>query len=197
MKKQKTKQRMDPLIRNIIILMIVLIIADLAVILYFQKQASRAAKVSEQQGVTEIAAEEYINPEAGKLRTLKTSGEFEKKMPVFQDKLKFNLTFDPILAGPNNLHVLQVCCPAGYSKEFYTAKMLWAFLLYEFEPGVPTATLFDIDNKAKTGRFVIVILDKTSDEAAIKAVSVTIFIELLKQYMPSYSWEGSVRKELM
>jgi hypothetical protein len=93
--------------------------------------------------------------------------------------------------------VLEVCCPAGYIKEFYTNEMPWAFLLYEFEPGVPTVTLFEIDKKAKMARFEIVILDKAADESAIKSVAVSIFEELLKQYMPGYEWRGSVRKEIM
>jgi hypothetical protein len=187
----------DPLIINIIIFLVVLVSADLFTILYFQKQMTKHGQPAAGQSISEIVPEEYTNPEAGKLKSLKVGGDFTKKMPVFLDKLKFKLTYDPILAGPDNLHVLEVCCPSGYSKEYYTAKMPWAFILYEFEPGLPTVTIFDIDGKTNKGTFVIVILDKLADETVIKAVSVAVFEELLKQYLPGYVWSGSVRKELM
>jgi hypothetical protein len=205
MKKQKTKyvqirgtkQHMDPLIANIVIFLSVLVAADLFVILHFQKHDAKPPKEPIKQELAEIVAEEYTNPEAGKIKSLKVGGEFDRKMPVFPDKLKFKITYDPALAGPNDLHVLSVCCPAGYSREFYTAKMPWAFLLYEFEPGVPTIVLFELKRNTKTGRYEIVILDKRSDATAIRAVTVTIFEELLKQYLPGYTWTANVRKELM
>jgi len=195
---QELKRGMDPLILNIIVFLIVLVSADLFIILYFQYQAPKSNKPAPaKHAMSDIVAEEYTSPESGKTRSLKTGGDFVKKMPVFPDKLKFKLTYDPILAGPDNLHVLEVCCPSGYSKEYYTAKMPWAFILYEFEPGIPTVTIFDIDGKTSKGTFVIVILDKLADESSIRAVSVAVFEELLKQYLPGYEWSGSVRKELM
>jgi hypothetical protein len=195
--KQAAMQGLDPLIVNIIIFLSVLVTADLLVILYFQKHAVNEVAQAVKQTMSEIAAEEYTNPEEGKIKSLKTGGEFDRKMPVFEEKLKFKLTYDPVLAGPNNLHVLSVCCPAGYSKEFYTAKMPWAFLLYEFEPDVPTVVLFDIDSNTKKARYEIVILDKLADETVIRAVSVTIFEELLKQYLPGVEWAAGIRKEIM
>jgi hypothetical protein len=197
LKKKETSQGLDPLLRNIMLFTAALIIADLITILYFQNQAAKYRQAPIKQNISDIVAEEYTNPETGKLKSLKVGGEFAGKMPVFKDKLNFKLTYDPILAGPNNLHVLSICCPSGYSKDFYTAKMPWAFILYEFEPGLPTVTIFDIDGKTNKGTFVIVILDKLADESAIRAVSVAVFEELLKQYLPGYVWSGSVRKELM
>jgi hypothetical protein len=199
LRKQQLKQKMDPLIINIIIFLAVLVIGDLFTILYFQNQMQKARNTREANSkfVMNAVPGEYTNPEAGNLKSLKTGGEFQKKMPVFKDALKFKLYYDKALAGPNGLYVLQVCCPAGYSKEFYTAQMPWAFLLYDFEPGLPCVTLFEINIAAKTARFEIVILDKTADEQSIRSVSVTMFIELLKQYLPGYQWRGSVRKEIM
>lgn len=191
------KQAPDPLILNIIVFLVILITADLITILYFGSASVKTATAPAEKPLQEIVPVEYTNPEAGNLKSLKVGGEFEKQMPVFAEKLKYKLSYDPILAGPNNIHVLSVCCPAGYSKEFYTAKMPWAMILYDFEPGVPTVTLFDVDGKNNTGKFEIVILDKLADETAIKAVAVTIFEELLKQYLPGYVWSGSVRKEIM
>lgn len=196
-KKNRAVPEKDTLIRDIVIFLAALVIADLLVILYFNWQPAPGRSGTAGNTIMDIAAEEYKNQESGKMDTLKTGGEFDRKMPVFKEKLKFKLGYDPVLAGPNGLHVLSVCCPAGYSKEFYTAKMPWAFYMYEFEPGLPTVVLFDIDKNAKKGRFEIVILDKLAEESAIKAVSVTIFVELLKQYMPGIEWEGNVRKEIM
>lgn len=197
-KAKAQKNHTDPLINNIIIFLAVLVIADLATILYFENQiqktksAEPAAKV-----VVNPAPGEFANPGAGKLQSLKTGGEFEKKMPPFSDALKFRLYYDKTLAGPEGLYVLEVCCPAGYSKEYYTSPVPWAFFLYDFEPGLPTVTLFEINKAEKTARFEIVILDKKADMQSIRSVSVTIFIELLKQYLPGYRWRGSVRKEMM
>jgi len=94
------------------------------------------------------------------------------------------------------MKVLDICCPGGPAKSFYTAEMPWAFILYKFGEGVPTVTLFEINKEEKKGLFEIVIMDKSVKKSAIKAVEVTIFVELLKKYMPGYKWKGSVRKEM-
>jgi len=73
--------------------------------------------------------------------------------------------------------------------------MPWAFILYDFEEGVPTITLFKTDKESGKGMFEIVILDSSRSEADIKAVEVVIFSELLKRYMKGYEWEGNVRVE--
>ncbi len=94
------------------------------------------------------------------------------------------------------MKVLDVCCPGGLAKSFYTAEMPWPFILYEFEENVPTVTLFEINEEKKEGLFEIVIMDKGVKKSAIKAVEVTVFVELLKKYMPGYKWKGSIRKEM-
>lgn len=198
-KKQILGQRTDPIIANIVIFLVVLVIADLGTILYFQGRMQKQKNAAEAaaKAVVNAVPEEYTNPEAGNLRSLKSGGEFERKMPVFKNALKFKLYYDKAIAGPAGLYVLQVCCPGGYPKDFFTAQMPWAFLLYDFEPGIPTVTLFDINKETKRARFEIVILDKKAVEQSIRSVSVTMFVELLKQYLPGYQWRGSVRKEIM
>jgi hypothetical protein len=195
--KRKEKQAIDPLIAQILFLLAALIIADLFTILYFQNRIKTQKPAGGDNAVVSVVGEEYKNPEAGNLRSLKIGGTFSRKLPVFKEPLKFKMYYDRALAGPNDLRVLEVCCPSGYLKDYYTAEMPWAFILYDFEPGLPTVTLFEIEKAAKTVKFEIVILDKTADEQSIKSTSVTVFIELLKQYMPGYEWMGSVRKEIM
>ncbi len=137
----------------------------------------------------------YRNPELEKMKDLKIGGEIEKPMPVFE-KLKFTMSDEPVFGGENPVYSLSVCCPGGLAKEFYTAKMPWAFIMYEYEQGLPTVTVFEMDKGKKQGRFEIVVLDAKADMEKLMAVSVGIYAELLKAYMPGYEWRGSVRQEI-
>jgi hypothetical protein len=74
--------------------------------------------------------------------------------------------------------------------------MPWAFIMYDFEPGLPTVVLFEINSEKKTGRFEIVVLDSKANMETLKAVSVRIFTELVKGYMPGIEWKSSVRQEI-
>ena len=178
---------------------IIIIILDLLVILWGNRNITpliyKEKPVIEEP---EIKDEEIpvSTPGIIDFRALAKGGTIKKKMKGLDEEIEFKLYYDSVFAGYNNMHVLRMCCPGGYLKELFTNEMPWAFILYEFEEGVPTVTLFEISQKEKKGKFQIVILDKTADESVIKAVEVTIFIEMLKQYMPGIEWRGSVRKEI-
>lgn len=142
-----------------------------------------------------VSEQQYRNPELKKMKDLKTGGQLEKKVPVFE-KLKMTMSDAPAFDGADPVYSVTVCCPRGLSKEFYTAKMPWAFINYEFEEGLPTVTVFEINSAKKSGKFSIVVLDHTADMEKLKTVSVRIFTELLKSYMPGYEWSGDVRQEM-
>ena len=171
------------------------ILADVLTILYFVNQQSKPAPVAEAVPAAEAVAFPYKNPEYEKLKNLPSGGELEIKLPVM-DKLKFTMSEEPLFDGVDPVYSLNVCCPMGLSKDFYTAKMPWAFIMYDFEPGLPTVVLFEVNSAKKTGRFEIVILDSKANMETLKAVSVRIFTELVKGYMPGFEWTSSVRQEI-
>lgn len=168
------------------------ILADLLAILYF---SPKTVKTAEQNKPPSISAAPYSNPEFEKMKNLPIGGKLEKKLPVVND-LKFIMSDEPLFAGKNPVYSLNVCCIAGFSKEFYTAKMPWAFIMYDFEPSLPTVALFEMDSEKHEGKFEIVILDPKANMESLKAVDVRIFTELVKQYKPGLVWRGSVRQEI-
>lgn len=171
------------------------ILADLLTILYFINQSLKSAPAVEAIPTAEAAAVPYKNPEYEKLKNLPSGGKLEIKLPVM-DNLKFTMSEEPLFGGADPVYSLNVCCPMGLSKDFYTAKMPWAFIMYDFEPGLPTVVLFEVNSAKKTGRFEIVVLDSKADMETLKAVSVRIYTELVKGYMPEIEWKSSVRQEI-
>jgi hypothetical protein len=184
------------------------ILLNFATVYYFDlqaKKASRAASVAasltESEKMTgveynkKVAELHYRNPELETMKDLKTGGEFEKKLPVFE-KMKMTMSEQPVFNGADPIYSLSVCCMKGITKEYYTAKMPWPFITYEYEQGLPTVTVFEINSSKKTGRFDIVVLDDRADMEKLRTVSVRIFTELLKAYMPGYEWRGNVRQEI-
>jgi hypothetical protein len=171
------------------------ILADVLTILYFVNQPVKPAPAVETPVPAEIKAIPYKNPEYEKLKSLPAGGKLEIKLPVM-DRLKFTMSDEPVFDGADPVYSLNVCCPMGLSKDFYTAKMPWAFIMYDFEPGLPTVVLFEINSEKKTGRFEIVVLDSKANMETLKAVSVRIFTELVKGYMPGIEWKSSVRQEI-
>ncbi len=159
------------------------ILADLFTILYF----NRKSPIPVSYVATNPGPENFVN--------LPIGGIIEKKLPVVND-LKLKMSDEPVFMGKDPVYSLNVCCPGGLSKDFYTAKMPWAFIMYDFEPGLPTVVLFEMDTDKKQGRFEIVVLDPKADMEKLRAVSVRIFTELVKKYKPGYEWRGSVRQEI-
>ncbi|MCE5300960.1 MAG: hypothetical protein LLG37_08855 [Spirochaetia bacterium] len=146
-------------------------------------------------GTENIRAAICRNPELENMKNLRAGGSVEKKLPVV-DRLKFTLSDTPFFDGADPVYALSVCCRDGTQRDYYTCKMPWAFIMYEFEQGVPTVTIFEIKSEKKEGRYEIVVMDPQADPAKIKAVSVSIYEELLRQYMPGIEWKGSVRQEI-
>lgn len=120
----------------------------------------------------------------------------EKKLPGIRDRYKFELKYDEVLSPATGMYTLAVCCPDGYLKDYYTYKMPWEFLLYEFAPGTPTITVFQLDENSKKGRFEIVLLDKKVEVTKIKQSEILHFIKKVSDYMPGYSWEGDLRVDV-
>jgi hypothetical protein len=187
--KKKAKKETNTFLVQVIISLFVFLAADFFTILYFQMKVPAEKKTV----VAPYVA--YRNRDFESMKNLPIGGEFEATLPVL-NKLKFTMSNEPVFAGNNPVYSLNVCCPAGLAKEFYTSKMPWAFILYDFEPGLATAVIFEMDSKKKTGRFEIVILDSKANAEKLTAVAVRIYKELLKQYKPEYEWTGSVRQEI-
>jgi|GEM_PF-2834301 hypothetical protein len=154
-------------------------------VLYIGKKAAAAG-----------VAQNYTNPELGKVRELKpASGGAVMDFPG-HDKLKLVISDKPVFGGNDRIFALSVCRTGGHAREYYTEKMPWELIMYKYEPELATVTVFDIDRSKKTGKFEIIILDPKADASRLRSVSVRIFTELLKNYMPGIIWNGSVRQEI-
>jgi|ERR1035437_1786785 hypothetical protein len=179
-----------------VLFLAIFILADFFTIIFFSRKGLSWEKQGESGRVIAGAvALPYTDPGFEKMKNLPQGGTFEKKLPVVND-LKFIMSDEPVFAGKDPVYSINVCCLAGVSKDFYTAKMPWALIMYDFEPGLPTITLFELNSGKKQGRFEIVVLDPKADMEKLKAVSVRIFTELVKEYKPGYEWEASVRQEI-
>jgi hypothetical protein len=151
---------------------------------------------AEKKSVVAEPLQNYTNPELGALKLLKPAIDEAGMDFPGHDKLKLTISNKPVFGGNDRIYALSVCCTGGHAREYYTEKMPWELIMYKYEQDLATVTVFDIDRSKKTGRFEIIILDPKADESRLRDVSVRIFMELLKGYMPGIIWNGSVRQEI-
>ncbi|MGD0565799.1 MAG: hypothetical protein ABSA34_00525 [Candidatus Goldiibacteriota bacterium] len=139
----------------------------------------------------------YTNPELASVKELKPAyGTLEKNMAGL-NILKFSISDTAVFGGVDPIFALTACCTsAGRPREYYTNRMPWELIMYKYDEELPTITVFDIDSVKKTGKFAIVILDPKASASNLKAVDVKIYEELLKAFMPGFSWSESARQEI-
>ncbi|HDT15714.1 MAG TPA: hypothetical protein ENN55_05845, partial [Firmicutes bacterium] len=137
-----------------------------------------------------------INPDIFRAEKKYNMNEvIEKNMPGFGETFRFELKEDPAITPAAGMYALNICCPEGYERAYYTAKMPWDFILYEFGEKTASFVLFDVNEQEKRAGFRIMVLGKEA-KTDIMQGEIMSYIKKLDEYMPEYTWEGSVRADL-
>lgn len=185
----KRKSRGKDIELDIIFFAVMAMAAGLIILVLLFRAAEEKDKHKEQH---EIYPDVYFAGETGK--TYNTGGRIEKNMSGLNETLRFELKKDPVITPASGMYSMNICCPGGYEKTYYTVKMPWDFILYEFGEKTPSFVLFEVNEQEKRAGFRIMVPGEYKKTDILQG-EIMSYIKKLDEYMPDYTWEGSIRMD--